>query len=141
MKNRRLNNKKRIIHKVIISIVLVAIVIAIQLLYNFLYANYQSYDWEWMIIANRIYLGIVAILEISMWSLECQIAPQYYDIDWLDNFIEGCFNLGSEIEQFGARGRKTYSWPLAIPAYIVGILSFGIMWMFVGGRWLTSKIS
>lgn len=92
------------------------------------YLNW-GYNWEyflvyapWWIYSCVGALVVIAIFIIDMWVLELKCDPFDWDFTFFDNAHERLSNFASEIEQAGAQGSKTYSWPFAFPFYLLGLI-------------------
>ena len=73
-----------------------------------------------------IFMAFVALFPIIMWGLEFQEDPYDSRFYWLDNSVESLYKLSNDIMRAGVQGRKTYSWPFAIPFQLLGIA----IWIF-----------
>ena len=77
-----------------------------------------------------IFMTLVTLFIIIVWGLEFQEDPYDTRFYWLDNSVESLYKLSNDILRAGVQGRKTYSWPFAIPFQLLGIaiwiLSFPI---------------
>jgi hypothetical protein len=124
-------NKSRRIHKVWATI---GSVVAFALMWYYIsWNNNLQYFMETMPLWGYICIIImvfIALFPIIMWGLEFQKDPHNTRLYWLDNSVESLYNLSNDIMRAGVQGRKTYSWPFAIPFQLLGIaiwiLSFPI---------------
>ena len=127
-------NKSRRIHKVWATI---GSVVAFALMWYYIsWNNNLQYFMETMPLWGYICIIImvfIALFPIIMWGLEFQKNPHNTRLYWLDNSVESLYNLSNDIMRAGVQGRKTYSWPFAIPFQLLGIaiwiLSFPIKGM------------
>lgn len=127
-------NKSRRIHKVWATI---GSVVAFALMWYYIsWNNNLQYFMETMPLWGYICIIImvfIALFPIIMWGLEFQKDPHNTRLYWLDNSVESLYNLSNDIMRAGVQGRKTYSWPFAIPFQLLGIaiwiLSFPIKGM------------
>jgi hypothetical protein len=127
-------NKSRRIHKVWATI---GSVVAFVLMWYYMsWNNNLQYFMETMPLWGYICIIImvfIALFPIIMWGLEFQKDPHNTRLYWLDNSVESLYNLSNDIMRAGVQGRKTYSWPFAIPFQLLGIaiwiLSFPIKGM------------
>lgn len=130
---------KRIWKKIGLSIFMISTLCISQLIYFHLYYN-SFYDVEWLLTSMRIFLCVAIVSIISMWSLEFQSDPTSPDIEWLANFTDKCNNLAEQLERLVVQDRKSYSWPLAFPVYLIELVAMIILYLFTGFRWLMAKI-
>ena len=127
-------NKSRRIHKVWATI---GSVVAFALMWYYIsWNNNLQYFMETMPLWGYICIIImvfIALFPIIMWGLEFQKDPHNTRLYWLDNSVESLYNLSNDIMRAGVQGRKTYSWPFAMPFQLLGIaiwiLSFPIKGM------------
>ena len=127
-------NKSRCVHKTLAT---VCSIIAFALMWyymswnnNFQYFMETMPLWGYLCITIMVF---IALFPIIMWGLEFQKDPHNTRLYWLDNSVESLYNLSNAIMRAGVQGRKTYSWPFAIPFQLLGIaiwiLSFPIKGM------------
>ena len=125
---------KRRIHKIFATI-FAAIIFAAMWYYMSWNDNLQYFmeTMPWWGYICILFMILVALFPIIMWGLEFQENPYDTSFYWIDNSIEGLNNLSNDILKAGVQGRKTYSWPFAIPFQLLGIaiwiLSFPIRGM------------
>ena len=127
-------NKSRRIHKALATVCSIA---AFALMWYYMsWNNNLQYFMERMPLWGYIciiFMVFIALFPIIMWGLEFQKDPHNTRLYWLDNSVESLYNLSNDIMRAGVQGRKTYSWPFAIPFQLLGIaiwiLSFPIRGM------------
>lgn len=127
-------NKSRRIHKTFAT---VCSIVAFALMWYYMsWNNNLQYFMDTMPLWGYICIIImvfIALFPIIMWGLEFQKDPHNTRFYWLDNSVESLYNLSNDIMRAGVQGRKTYSWPFAIPFQLLGIaiwiLSFPIKGM------------
>ena len=127
-------NKSRRIHKTLAT---VCSIVAFALMWYYMsWNNNLQYFMETMPLWGYICIIImvfIALFPIIMWGLEFQKDPHNTRLYWLDNCVESLYNLSNDIMRAGVQGRKTYSWPFAMPFQLLGIaiwiLSFPIKGM------------
>ena len=125
---------KRRIHKIFATI-FAAIIFAAMWYYMSWNDNLQYFmeTMPWWGYICILFMVLVALFPIIMWGLEFQEDPYDTSFYWIDNSIESLNNLSNDILKAGVQGRKTYSWPFAIPFQLLGIaiwiLSFPIKGM------------
>lgn len=127
-------NKSRRIHKIWAT---VCSIVAFALMWYYMsWNNNLQYFMETMPLWGYlciIFMVLIALFPIIMWGLEFQKNPCNTRLYWLDNSVESLYNLSNDIMRAGVQGRKTYSWPFAIPFQLLGIaiwiLSFPIRGM------------
>ena len=127
-------NRSRRIHK---SLATVCSIVAFALMWYYMsWNNNMQYFMETMPLWGYIcitFMVFIALFPIIMWGLEFQRDPHNTRLYWLDNSVENLYYLSNEIMKAGVQGRKTYSWPFAIPFQLLGIaiwiLSFPIKGM------------
>lgn len=127
-------NKSRRIHKIWAT---VCSIVAFALMWYYMrWNNNLQYFMETMPLWGYlciIFMVLIALFPIIMWGLEFQKDPCNTRLYWLDNSVESLYNLSNDIMRAGVQGRKTYSWPFAIPFQLLGIaiwiLSFPIRGM------------
>lgn len=124
-------NTTRRIHKALATVCSIA---AFALMWYYMsWNNNLQYFMETMPLWGYIciiFMVLIALFPIIMWGLEFQKDPLNTRLYWLDNSVESLYNLSNDIMRAGVQGRKTYSWPFAIPFQLLGIaiwiLSFPI---------------
>jgi len=76
---------------------------------------------------------VVVLFVVIMWGMEFQKDPLDTEFDWIDKSYEDLMKVANEITMAGVQGRKTYSWPFAIPfqllAFAILLLGFPLRWM------------
>ena len=115
-------NKSRRIHKIWAT---VCSFVAFALMWYYMsWNNNLQYFMETMPLWGYlciIFMVLIALFPIIMWGLEFQKDPCNTRLYWLDNSVESLYNLSNDIMMAGVQGRKTYSWPFAIPFQLLGI--------------------
>lgn len=79
---------------------------------------------RWFVITCIVIMSILVLFLIVMWLLELRKDPLDSDIEWFFNVYEKIEDFANQIEAAGVQGRKTYSWPFALPFHL---LAMGIM--------------
>lgn len=84
--------------------------------------NYFMNTAAWWIYICIVAIVIISVFIIDLWALELRDDPFDWDFAFFDNAFSSLSNLSSDIERAGAQGNRTYSWPLAIPFQLIGII-------------------
>lgn len=85
---------------------------------NFQYFMDTMPWWGYICIIIMIF---IVLFPIIMWGLEFQKDPHNTKLYWLDNSVERLYVLSNDILKAGVQGRKTSTWPIAIPFQLLGI--------------------
>lgn len=109
------DNKKRIILKGIVTIISI-------LMTTFTYWCISNGNPErWFVITCIVIMSILVLFLIVMWLLELRKDPLDSDIEWFFNVYEKIEDFANQIEAVGVQGRKTYSWPFALPFHLLAM--------------------
>ena len=133
--------KTRILHKVIATLFAISAFIGIMY-----YLNYEN-TWEyfihacpWWLYACVCFEVILTLFVILVWALEFQDDPYDSSCDWMDDFCDGTNKIADAITKAGVQGRKTYSWPFAIPFQLLTLAGFIVRFPLMGISWIVTKL-
>lgn len=111
-----IENKARIIHKTIITIISV-----IMMAFTY-WCIINGTPEQWFVLICNIIISIHILFLLVMWLLEIRKDPRDSDINWFYNMYEKIADIANKIEAAGVQGGRTYSWPLAIPFHLLALL-------------------
>jgi len=127
-------NKSRRIHKIWSTIG--AIGVFALMCYYLSWNNNLNYFMETIPWWGYICIGfmvVVVLFVVIMWGMEFQEDPLDTEFDWIDKSYEELMKVANAITMAGVQGRKTYSWPFAIPFQLLAIaillIGFPLRWM------------
>jgi len=127
-------DSSRRIDKLLFSILAVAIFGAMW--YYLSWNNNLQYFMEtmaWWGCICIVFMTVVVLFVLVMWGMEFQEDPYDTEFDWMNRAINSLNKLANDILKAGVQGRKTYSWPFALPfqwlALAMILMRFPIIWL------------